>query len=106
MCTCKRCSRLAAVEHLTDAQVCSALSELKECSRLLVFLIDVEHRSYAEAGSIVGIPAEAVAARLHRARGLLLRRFLGPIDHDDHGQRDGCGRKPQSRFNHKHPRRP
>jgi len=69
-------TRPAALAQLSDEQIASALPALIQSSRLLVFLVDVERRSYAEAASMAGVHAEAVAARLHQARGSLMRRLL------------------------------
>ncbi|HUP57079.1 MAG TPA: RNA polymerase sigma factor [Bdellovibrionota bacterium] len=59
----------------TLAEVHEALSRLESEDRLLLILVDMEERSYAEAAEIIGITEAALRSRLHRARKEFERLF-------------------------------
>jgi RNA polymerase sigma-70 factor (ECF subfamily) len=59
------------------------LRELPERYRDVVFLCDLEERSYQEVAEIIGCPVGTVRSRLHRARALLstkLKRLNAPTE--------------------------
>ncbi|MBC2736032.1 MAG: RNA polymerase sigma factor [Desulfobacteraceae bacterium] len=59
-----------------------ALGHLSEDSRAAIVLVAVEGYTYAEAATVLGVPAGTVASRVARARGILAERFR-----DDHPRR-------------------
>ena len=61
----------AIPEHLTDAEVLSALGRLPAAFQDVVVLADVEDLSYKAIAEALEIPLGTVMSRLHRARGLL-----------------------------------
>ena len=62
-----------------STSVQSALSDLPECFREVVRLIDVEELSYRDAADRLEVPLGTVMSRLHRGRRLLKSR-LGPAE--------------------------
>jgi RNA polymerase sigma-70 factor (ECF subfamily) len=58
----------AVVDAEFDGAVAAALGDLDERFRRVVELVDVEGLSYAEAASVLGVPAGTIMSRLHRAR--------------------------------------
>ena len=54
-----------------------ALGHLSEDSRAAIVLVAVEGYTYAEAATVLGVPAGTVASRVARARGILANRFRG-----------------------------
>lgn len=65
-----------------DCAITAAIDELDEVQRRVVILRDVEGLTAAEVGAELGISAEAVKARLHRAR-VALRGRLTPMLEDE-----------------------
>lgn len=51
-----------------DATVDAALRALPEKLRAVIYAVDIEALSYAEAADVLGIPTGTVMSRLHRAR--------------------------------------
>lgn len=68
-------AELEALERLPDQVVAAALGSLPPESPFLVYLADVVGLGYQEIAGITGIPADAVAARLHRGRTRLRARL-------------------------------
>jgi RNA polymerase sigma-70 factor (ECF subfamily) len=74
-----------ATERLDDAiqsrtlaaRVRAALAELDEASRAALVLRDLEQMSAEEAGTVLGVSAEVVRKRAHRARMKLRERLAG-----------------------------
>ena len=64
-----------ALDRLTDADILSALRDLPDELRLVVYLADVEDYSYREIARITGTPVGTVAARLHHGRARLRDRL-------------------------------
>ena len=54
-----------------------ALGHLSDDSRAAIVLVAVEGYTYAEAATVLGVPAGTVASRVARARGILADRFRG-----------------------------
>ena len=61
-------AEVEALENLPDSDIKSALQEIPEEFRMVVYLADVEGFSYKEIAEIVGIPAGTVMSRLSRGR--------------------------------------
>jgi RNA polymerase sigma-70 factor (ECF subfamily) len=55
----------------------AALAELDEASRAALVLRDLEQMSAEEAGTVLGVSAEVVRKRAHRARMKLRERLAG-----------------------------
>jgi RNA polymerase sigma-70 factor, ECF subfamily len=60
-------------DHLTDAEVISALNKLPDHYRSVVLLADVHEFDYKEVAQILDIPIGTVMSRLNRARTQLKR---------------------------------
>jgi len=58
-------------------QTREVFSQLSEEDRLVLLLIDLEGRSYAEASEVIGISEPALVSRLHRARCRFHELFFG-----------------------------
>jgi RNA polymerase sigma-70 factor (ECF subfamily) len=56
------------VGEVFDHVVARALDDLPEVFRSVVRLVDLDRLSYAEAASVLGVPAGTVMSRLHRGR--------------------------------------
>jgi len=65
-------------QHLTDAEVLSALDKIPADYRAVILMVDVEEFAYKEAAEIIGIPIGTVMSRLSRGR-KLLRAQLGEV---------------------------
>lgn len=52
------------------------LDALPFASREVIALCELDELSYAEAAEVIGVPVGTVRSRLHRARGLLLRKLV------------------------------
>lgn len=73
-------------------EVKEALGHLAEDNRAAIVLVAVEGYTYAEAATVLGVPAGTVASRVARARSLLTERFRD----DKHRQlrvHEGAGRR-------------
>jgi RNA polymerase sigma-70 factor, ECF subfamily len=55
----------------------AALQRLRSEQRAVLWLVDVQERSYREAADELGLPIGTVMSRLHRARLALREAFLG-----------------------------
>ncbi len=58
----------AAIDAELDTEIGNALDALDERFRSVVELVDIDGLTYAEAASVLGVPAGTVMSRLHRAR--------------------------------------
>lgn len=58
-----------------DDRVLGGLATLGDAQRNVLWLVDVQDRSYREAANELGWPIGTVMSRLHRARGALRRRL-------------------------------
>jgi RNA polymerase sigma-70 factor, ECF subfamily len=65
-------------DHLTDADILSALEEIPADFKAVVLLVDIEEFAYKEVAEILGIPIGTVMSRLSRGR-KLLREHLGSV---------------------------
>jgi RNA polymerase sigma-70 factor (ECF subfamily) len=65
--------------HLALAEVGRALAQLPDDQREALLLVVVEGQSYADAATILGIPAGTLMSRLGRARAAL-RTLTGNTD--------------------------
>jgi RNA polymerase sigma-70 factor, ECF subfamily len=61
-----------------DDGLTRSLAALRTEQRTLLWLVDVEERSYREAADQLGLPIGTVMSRLHRARAALRGAFLQP----------------------------
>lgn len=68
-----------AAEYSSDL---SDLLALHPTSRAVLYLVEVEGRSYAEAAPLVGLSEEAARARAARARAQLRRQITGELAAD------------------------
>jgi RNA polymerase sigma-70 factor (ECF subfamily) len=59
-----------------DDGLASSLAALRKEQRAVLWLVDVEERSYREAAEQLGLPIGTVMSRLHRARIALRDAFL------------------------------
>jgi RNA polymerase sigma-70 factor (ECF subfamily) len=62
-------------EHLSDADILSALDAVPADYRSVVLLVDVEEFAYKEAAEILDIPIGTVMSRLSRGRKLLREKL-------------------------------
>ena len=85
---------LPAPEHLTDAQILSALDAISNDYRAVVLLVDVEEFPYREAAEILAIPVGTVMSRLSRARTALRARLEGSAR--QHGILKSTHREPKA----------
>jgi RNA polymerase sigma-70 factor (ECF subfamily) len=67
----------AIPEHLTDAEIKSALDAMPTDFRAVVLLVDVEEFAYKDAAEILSIPIGTVMSRLNRGRKLLREQLAG-----------------------------
>jgi RNA polymerase sigma-70 factor (ECF subfamily) len=58
-----------------DDKLLGSLATLGDAQRNVLWLVDVQDRSYREAAAELGWPIGTVMSRLHRARGALRRRL-------------------------------
>jgi RNA polymerase sigma-70 factor (ECF subfamily) len=58
-----------------DDRLLGGLAALGDEQRNVLWLVDVQDRSYREAADELGCPIGTVMSRLHRARGALRRRL-------------------------------
>ena len=58
-------------DHLTDADMLSALRSIPEHHQQVILLCDIDELTYKEAASALGVPVGTVMSRLHRGRELL-----------------------------------
>ncbi|TDQ55276.1 sigma-70 family RNA polymerase sigma factor [Actinorugispora endophytica] len=63
-----RSAESEVLDRLPDSAVRTALAELPEDFRLVVYLIDIEGYSYKEVAARMDTPLGTVMSRLHRAR--------------------------------------
>lgn len=70
-----RYSHATAVEQVPDYALLAAFRSLPAESQCLIYLADVTGLSYQQIAGVLGLPAEAVAARLHLTRQRLRRGF-------------------------------
>lgn len=75
-----------APEYSSDL---SDLLALHPTSRALLYLIEVEGQSYADAAPTLGLSEEAARARASRARHQLRRRITGELAHDTSTDTEG-----------------
>lgn len=62
-------------EHLSDADILTALDSVPSDYRSVVLLVDVEEFAYKEAAEILDIPIGTVMSRLSRGRKLLREKL-------------------------------
>lgn len=65
----------ASVDAELDAEIGRALGALDDPFRRVVGLVDIDGLTYAEAASVLGVPAGTVMSRLHRARSRIRDRL-------------------------------
>lgn len=63
------------VDQVPDYALLAAFRSLPAESQTLIYLADVTGLSYRQIAGVLGLPAEAVAARLHHTRQRLRRGF-------------------------------
>lgn len=79
--TTTRSAEADAIDRMPSGVVRTALANLPEDRRLVVYLADVEGFSYQEIADIMGTPTGTVMSRLHRGR-KELREVLGDYAKD------------------------
>lgn len=62
-------------DHLTDADILTALDDIPQSFKSVVLLVDVEEFAYKDVGEILEIPIGTVMSRLSRGRKLLRERL-------------------------------
>lgn len=70
------CLRAELESRDAIAQLRRAIGTLPVVYREVVALCDLEELDYAEAAQVLGVPIGTVRSRLHRARALLMERWL------------------------------
>ena len=70
-----RSAEAEAIDHMPASAVKTALQELKEDFRMVVYLADVEGFAYQEIADIMQTPIGTVMSRLHRGRKLLREKL-------------------------------
>ena len=70
-----RYPQVTTAGQVPDHVLLAALRSLPAESQTLIYLADVTGLSYRQIAGVLGLPAEAVAARLHRTRQRLRRGF-------------------------------
>jgi RNA polymerase sigma-70 factor, ECF subfamily len=88
----------AALSKIPTRRLVTALQDLPEEFRQVLYLIDVEGFSYRETAAIMRTPLGTVMSRLHRARtslraGLLSEPGNGVFKSPEHGERMGTRRQ-------------
>jgi RNA polymerase sigma-70 factor (ECF subfamily) len=70
-----RSAESEALDRLTDSTVMTALRELPDGFKAVVYLADVEGYKYVEIARMMGIPIGTVMSRIHRGRRMLRTRL-------------------------------
>ncbi|MDA8324389.1 MAG: sigma-70 family RNA polymerase sigma factor [Actinomycetota bacterium] len=70
-----RSAESEAMDRLTDSTVMTALRELPDGFKSVVYLADVEGYKYVEIARMMGIPIGTVMSRIHRGRRMLRSRL-------------------------------
>jgi RNA polymerase sigma-70 factor (ECF subfamily) len=70
-----RAPQRQAERHELQREIERAIAELSAQGRMVVILRDLHGLSYQEIAEVVGVSAEVVKARLHRARAALRKRL-------------------------------
>ncbi len=83
-----RSAELEAIDRMPSEAVRTALANLPEDRRLVIYLADVEGFSYQEIADIMATPIGTVMSRLHRGR-RDLREALGEYSRHREGVEEG-----------------
>ena len=70
-----RSAESEALDRLTDSTVMTALRDLPDGFKSVVYLADVEGYKYVEIARMMGIPIGTVMSRIHRGRRMLRTRL-------------------------------
>jgi RNA polymerase sigma-70 factor (ECF subfamily) len=76
-------------EHLSDADILSALDSVPADFRAVVLLVDLEEFAYKEAAEILEVPIGTVMSRLNRGRKLLREKLKEVAKSYGIGHRNG-----------------